>query len=167
MENAAGVIILSVIGGATLVALLTVWLYLIPGFAHRVQLQMESRPGRSFGVGVVNLTFFGILAALLAQAEVLQLITILILLALLALTVTGLSGFLLLLRGRLYPHTVETLGETLKTAVLLVAAGLAPVVGWFVLTPITLLTGLGATITVLLRRKQTNKAVPNDVTYNP
>ncbi len=163
MEDAAGIIVLSVIGGATLVALLTIWSYLMPNFTHRVQLQMESRPGRSFWVGVVNLAFFGILAVLLAQAEVLQLITVLILLALLALAVTGLSGFLLLLRGRLYPHTVETLGETLKTAVLLVAAGFAPIVGWFILTPITLLIGLGATITILLRRKQTNKAAPNDL----
>jgi len=43
----------------------------------------------------------------------------------------------------------------LKTAVLLIAGGLVPLLGWFVVTPILLLIGLGAGIIALVRRGPT------------
>jgi hypothetical protein len=41
---------------------------------------------------------------------------------------------------------------------LLVLAGLAPFIGWFVFTPLALWTGLGATIQAFFRRKVSDPA---------
>ncbi len=134
-------------GGLTLAALLATLIYLLPQRVSRARHALQRAPGRAFLVGLANALFFGILAALFSQGGDLGgLLALLILLALLALAAIGLAGTLLLLRERIYAPAPSTLAVTLKTGLLLIAAALAPIIGWFVLAPILLLVGLGAAL---------------------
>jgi hypothetical protein len=150
----AGTIIL--IGGiVTLTALLTTLVFLLPQRIERTRRALLASSKQAFGIGLVNIIFFGLLAALLLQGgELFQLIGLLLALALLALASLGLAAILLLLRQRIYIQPTSEIQVTLKTAVLLIAAGLSPFVGWFVLTPLTLITGLGAVILTIVRREK-------------
>jgi MFS family permease len=158
MNELIGAALLTLAGYVTLVALLTTTAYLIPQRAERARQIIQEKPGRAFIVGLVNLLFFGILAAVFNQGgDVGGLLGLLILFALLGLAVIGLTGLLLLLRHRFYPPHEETnhslLAVTIRSSAILVAGLLAPVVGWFILAPILLITGLGAGIMALVRRK--------------
>jgi MFS family permease len=159
MTEIIGATLLTLAGYATLVALLTTTTYLIPQRAERARQIFQEKPGRAFIVGLVNLLFFGVLAAVLSQGgEAGGLLGLIILLALLGLAIVGLTGLLLLLRRRFYPPHEETnhslLAVTLRASAILMAGLLAPVVGWFILAPILLITGLGTGIMMMLRNSR-------------
>jgi hypothetical protein len=81
------------------------------------------------------------------------LISVFIPLTLTGLAMSGLAGLVVLLRQRL--HTAEygrSPVATIRSAILLVMALLAPIAGWFVLAPIISLMGLGASISSLIKR---------------
>jgi hypothetical protein len=118
-------------------------------------------PGRSLVIGLVNWIFFAIIAFLIAAIgnelprplrALFNLTALSIILALLAATSVGLAAVVTLLRDRFSPHDSSP-KSTIWTAVLLLVAGLAPVVGWLILTPATLAASLGATIIALIFRK--------------
>jgi hypothetical protein len=137
----------------TLAALLVLLPALLPGRVARAQQIAQNSPGRAFVIGLVNFLFFGVLVLIFSQgAELGGLIAATILLALLAVTAVGLAGINQIVQGRLYPKG-SGVKVGLKTAVLLIAAGLVPLLGWLVLTPILLLISLGAAIIALVRRK--------------
>ncbi len=143
-----------------LIALLVTIPYLWPQRATQASQRLEKSPRRSFIIGFVNLLFFGILAAFLSQqGDFGGLLALLILLALMGVAVLGMGGFLLLLTTRIYPQAENTLPARLKTAVFLILALLAPILGWFIFTPLLLVLGLGAGIMALFRRQQTNLEV--------
>jgi len=140
---------------ATIVALLTLLPFLLPRRVTRTRDVIQATPGRAFLIGLANALFFLVIAAILAQGENGGvLLAIIIVLALLALAAIGLAGLVTLLRDRIYPHAADTpgLNLTVRTAVLLTLAALLPGLGWFVLTPLLLLVGLGAAITAFVRR---------------
>ena len=158
MIDLIGVIIFALASFVTLTALFTLLAFLLPGRAEHARQLISDRPGRSFIVGLVNLLFFGVLAAMFSQGgDASGLLGLVILLALLGLALLGLTGLLLLLRGRFYPPHEEgaysLLTATSRSSAILVAALLAPVGGWFILAPILLITGLGAGIITMIRRK--------------
>jgi len=137
----------------TLAALLVLLPALLPGRVARAQQIAQNSPGRAFVIGLVNFLFFGVLIAIFAQgAQLGGLIAATIFLALLAVTAVGLSAINQIVQGRLYPKG-GGVRVGLKTAVLLIAAGLLPLLGWLVVTPILLLISLGAGIMALVRRK--------------
>jgi hypothetical protein len=154
MTRIIGLIIFIPLGGATFVALLTLLVFLLPTHTGRAKRALETSPGRSFVIGLVNLIFFSAIAALLSQGgQLLGLISVFILLTLTGLAMSGLAGLVVLLRQRL--HTAEygqSPGATIRSAILLVMALLAPIAGWFVLAPIISLMGLGASISSLIKR---------------
>ena len=138
----------------TLAALLVLLPALLPGRVARAQQIAQNSPGRAFVIGLGNFLFFGVLIAIFAQgAELGGLIAATILLALLAITAVGLSAINQIVQARLYPNG-GGVKVGLKTAVLLIAAGLLPLLGWFVFTPILLLISLGAGIITLVQRGQ-------------
>ncbi len=159
MAELIGLIVLIPAGVVALAALLTLLVYLIPGRVRRSSQILEKTPGRAFLIGLVNFIFFGLLAALLAQdGPFLRLIALLILLAMLALALVGTAGLVTLLRGRIYPVqevSKPVVGQTVKSAVLLLMAFLAPVAGWFLMAPILIIMGLGTGIITLVRRGET------------
>lgn len=164
MDDLFGAILLSVAGIGSLAAYLAIVAFLLPGFTGRAQRALEMMPGRSFAVGLVNWIFFSIIAALTVAIGgalgglqgLFNLFALAIALALLAATSVGLAALVNLLRGRFTPLTTGTPFPTAKgtfwTAVLLLVAGLSPVVGWFILTPAALATSLGAVVIALVLR---------------
>lgn len=155
MGEIAGLILILLVSAITTVALLVLLPFLIPGRVERTRQIIQTMPGRSFAIGLVNTLFFLVIAAIFTQGgDGGWLIALLIILALLTGAAIGLAGLVLLLRERIYPETAKAAGLStmMKTAVLLTLAGLLPLLGWFVLTPILLLVGLGAAIMALVRR---------------
>lgn len=154
MAEGLSIIIIILFSWGTLAALLVLLPALLPGRVARAQQLVQNRPGRSFVIGLVNALFFGVLILIFSQGGDLgSLIALMILLVLLAVTAVGLAGINQIVQGRLYPND-GGVKVGLKTAVLLIAGGLVPLLGWLVLTPIMLLISLGAGIITLVRRKK-------------
>jgi hypothetical protein len=152
MAEGLQLIIIILFSWGTLAALLVLLPALLPERVARAQQIAQNSPGRAFVIGLVNFLFFGVLIAIFSQgAQLGGLIAVAILLALMLVTAVGLAGINQIVQGRLYPGE-RSVKVGLKTAVLLIAAGLVPLLGWFVLTPVLLLIGLGAAIMVLVRR---------------
>ncbi len=153
MAEGLQLIIIILFSWGTLAALLVLLPALLPGRVQRTQQIAQSSPGRAFVIGLVNLLFFGVVIAIFTQGgEFGGLIAAILLMALLAITAVGLAGINQIVQGRLYPKS-EGVKVGLKTAVLLIAGGLVPLLGWLVLTPILLLISLGAAIIALVRRR--------------
>lgn len=171
MARIVNATILALAAGATIVALLTTLSLLAPGLSQRTAHVLERMSGRSFLLGSVNFLFFFAIAAVLAQigdslggpvGDLSTILALLISLFILSLATLGLVGMVLLLGQRIGVGAPDTVGRTIRAGILLVAAGLAPVVGWFVLTPLALLTALGATIIALAQRAGETLASNND-----
>ncbi|HIP73123.1 MAG TPA: hypothetical protein EYH05_17220 [Anaerolineae bacterium] len=163
MDEIISLVLLFTISAVGSIALLTLIPFLLPEKAARSRQAISVAPGRAFIIGLVNLLFFGVIAAVLGQGgDVGGLLALFILLALAALAAVGLGGLVILLRERIYPEPAAGLRHTVFTAGLLTLGTLLPFVGWFIFAPILLLISLGAAITVLVRRKTTDLAHTED-----
>lgn len=160
MEELFGILITAIIGGATLSALLALVVILFPNMSSRTARTMERMPGRSFILGAINFIFFFGVAFVLAQigdgiggffVGIFSVIALIISVVMLLLLSVGLSGLVSLVSERSNDGRPISLGHLFKSAVLVVGAGLAPLAGWFVLTPLALFIGLGATILALFQ----------------
>ena len=138
----------------TLAALLVLLPILLPNRVARAQQVAQNSPGRSFVIGLVNLIFFGVVATIFTQGgDVGGLIALFIAMAIFAIMAVGLAAINQIVQARLYPND-SGVKVGLKTAALLIAGGLVPLLGWLVVTPILLLISLGAGIIALVRRRQ-------------
>ena len=160
MEERIGGLILLIASGATLAALLALMVVLLPSLSNRTARTMETMPGRSFVLGAINFIFFSAVAFVLAQlgdgiggffGGIFSLTALFIAIILLLLLSVGLAGLVRLISDRTNDGKPVSVGQLFRAAVLLVGAGLAPLAGWFVLTPIALFIGLGATIIALVQ----------------
>lgn len=162
MEQTLGTILIIIGSVVTLVTLFTVLSLLIPGTADRIRTVMLEHPTRSFLVGLVNFFFSAAVAGLLAQLvgkvrgleSVFAILAFLILGWLIVPALAGAAGIVSLLRERMGAGGQNKVRVTMWASLLLVLAGLVPFVGWFVFTPIALLTGLGAALFALFRRER-------------
>lgn len=155
MGDIFGLILLIVSSAASTIAMLTLLIFLIPKRVQRTRHVIQNSPGRSFIIGFVNTIFFLLIATIFAQGgDGGGLLALIIVLALLSFSAVGLASLTLLLRDRIYPEAIKSSGlkSTLKSALLVVLAGMLPLLGWFVLAPIVLIAALGASIVVLVRR---------------
>ena len=145
-----------------IVILLTITLaayFLVIGtlFASRVaktQTVIDHSPGRAFGLGLVNLFFFGLIAFVLlsvadsANSFVKGILTIpaLAILAFLAVLLSiGLTGMVNVLGERLFADMILW-KRNIWSAVILCFACALPFVGWFLLLPYIGFVGVGASI---------------------
>lgn len=160
MEELISGLITAVVGGATLSALLALAVILFPNMSRNTARIMERMPGRSFFLGGINFLFFFGVAFVLAQigdgiggffGGLFSLTALIISIVLLLLLSLGLVGLVRLVSDRSDDGRPVSLGHLFKSAVLVVSAGLAPLAGWFVLTPLALFIGLGATILALFQ----------------
>ncbi|MFN8411062.1 MAG: hypothetical protein U0Z26_01605 [Anaerolineales bacterium] len=118
--------------------------------------------GRSFGIGLVNLLFFTLIAFVLISISdkvnngfVKGILTIpaFLILAMLAIMLSfGLTGVSITIGESLFPELV-TWKQTLWGSVLLCFACALPFVGWFLLLPYAGFTGAGAFILGLFQRE--------------
>ena len=159
MNETIQLILVMLVSLPTVGALLLLLTILIPGPVSRAQNVVSQRSRRSFIVGLVNLLFFTILAAVLSNGgDFGGLLALLVILAVISVAAIGLSGMMQLLRLRMYPPdqatTVSPLQTAVRAALLLLLAMLTPIIGWFVLTPILLAVGLGAGIMAIVQRNK-------------
>jgi hypothetical protein len=141
-----------------LAAYLTVWRAL---FAERVTALLTvaaATPLRAFVIGLINLTFFGVVALALAsiagQGGPAALLWLPVLIAIACLVVAlsfGLSAFAQTLGERLLPEATRA-RQSLIGALLLIAASMLPVAGWLVLFPFVACVGVGAFVMGIARR---------------
>ena len=160
MEEIFGALFIAIVGGATIAALLSLMVILLPNLSGATARVTETMPGRSFVLGAVNFIFFFAVAAVLSQigngiggffGGIFSLTALFIALDLLLLLSIGLAGLVRLISERTNESQPLATGHLLRAAVLLVGASLAPLAGWFVLTPLAFFIGLGAAIIALVQ----------------
>ena len=123
---------------------------------------IQSLPGRSFGIGLVNFSFFFVIAVILISIsdkiengffKAVVMLPGLVLLAFLAIMLTfGLAAMAGHIGERLLPEAVWW-KETLWGTVCLSLACALPFVGWYLLIPFIGLTGIGAFILGIFQRE--------------
>ncbi|MBC7878917.1 MAG: hypothetical protein H7Y59_17225 [Anaerolineales bacterium] len=129
--------------------------------AAKTQRVLTAMPGRSFGVGLVNFLFFGVIALVLFSLaenagsfiKVILTLPALLITAVLAIMLSfGLAGMSNLLGERIFPEVTLWKRTLVGTAILSFACAL-PFVGWFILLPYAGFMGIGAFILGLFQRE--------------
>ncbi|MCH7609859.1 MAG: hypothetical protein IIA51_04010 [Chloroflexi bacterium] len=152
MPEALALVILVPSVSLTLVALFVAMRALFPRQIGDVKSTGSTKPGRSFLLGLINVSFLSVIvAALSGGGEFLQLVAILLFAVLVGGLAFGLAGMALLLGERLLPESSEIRQAAWGSAVMIVAS-LTPFVGWLLLFPYLLFRGLGALILSLFIR---------------
>ena len=133
-------------------------------FTNRVantQRVITAMPGRSFGVGLVNFAFFGVIALVLFSVagnagdfiRFILTVPALLITAILAIMLSfGLAGMSNLLGERIFPDQ-SAWKQTIWGTVILSFACALPIVGWFLLLPYVGFVGIGAFILGLFQRE--------------
>ncbi len=129
--------------------------------AVKTQRVITAMPGRSFGVGLVNFAFFGVIALVLFSVagnagdfiRFILTVPALLITAVLAIMLSfGLAGISNLLGERIFPDQLAWKQTAWGTVILSFACAL-PVVGWFLLLPYAGFVGIGAVILGLFQRE--------------
>ena len=132
--------------------------------AAKTQRVLTAMPGRSFGVGLVNFLFFGVIALVLfslsdkagSVVKVILTIPALLITAVLAIMLSfGLVGIVNMLGERIIPESTSPKRTVFGSITLSFACAL-PFVGWFLLFPYVGFTGIGAFILGLFQREKIN-----------
>ncbi len=156
------VLLLVVLGSIAVIALFAALTLLIPAPVEKTRLNLEAALGRSLLLGLVNFIFFAVLTTLfgwIAQetsglvAGISIFLAGVIVLALSLFTLLGLAALANLLGARMGGSKTPPFASHLRGGALLILAGLAPYVGWFVFTPLAAWAGLGAAISATVRKK--------------
>lgn len=163
MERILTFMLINIVGGGAVAVALALLPLLLPGFMGRCQQLLDTMPGRAFVVGLVNFLFFftvALVALQIGQAAggliggLFNLMGLAVAWFLLALMGLGTAGLVMLLNGRrTRPGEPFSLRQLSLTSLFLMTALLSPFIGWFILTPILLLTVLGAAIIALVQRR--------------
>ena len=166
MNNPFDLLIIIMLGGSSILAFLTVLSLLLPGPIQETQNVLEQRGGRSILLGLVNFVFFGLIVIFTiwlneniggVLAGLALLFGLVIALGLAVFIVMGLVALAQLLGKRMGAEGTSFV-TIFRGGALLLLAGLAPYVGWFILTPLALWAGLGASISALVRRRRLNSS---------
>jgi hypothetical protein len=157
MNNGGSILALTIAIGVSVVALFAVVEALFRTALVRTRRTMESAPGSSFAIGLVNsLVMAGVALALAGLADglgfgLLRIPAVALLTVLVVLVTFGLTGAALLVGGRLFPERSAT-ARCLLGGVALVLACLTPFVGWFGVLPYSGFLGVGGFILSLFRK---------------
>lgn len=152
MPELLGYLIGGLLIAVTTASLLTILIQALPGFMERLRHTLDNLPGRAFAVGLVNFIFFSLIAAIASQigestggffGGLFTLTALCLVWILLLLLTIGTAGILSRLVQNKIPPTPT---QTWRMGLLLILALLTPLIGWFVIGPLILITGLGATI---------------------
>lgn len=151
MNEAIGLLIIVLLLAGAIAAYCVAMVLFFGRAVTNAEVTVTVAPWRAFGVGLVNLLFFGTIAVLSLGVADSTGIGVLSLPALVALVLVGMGwsvGLTALARvagARLLP-TANGFQQVAAGAALLTVASLLPVVGWFILLPYLLFVGLGASI---------------------
>lgn len=140
--------------GVGLAALLLLCDVAFPNLVGRARQNAECMPLRSLLVGLINLSFFGLLAvALLSGDQGAKVLGLLVGTVLLSFVALGLAAVARLVGERLRPDDPSAVRRLLVGAATLELAALVPLVGWFAVTALAGLLGYGAVVIALVRRR--------------
>ncbi len=129
--------------------------------AAKTQRVITAMPGRSFGVGLVNFAFFGVIALVLFSVagnagdfiRFILTVPALLITAVLAIMLSfGLAGTSKMLGERIFTDQPAWKQTTWGTVILSFACAL-PIVGWFLLFPYFGFVGIGAFILGLFQHE--------------
>lgn len=148
-------ILLSLLSLITLIAALIFIRGLFPRRVEKVQSSLEDHWKRSFWLGLVNtvvITIFVLgLGSLGNNVPLFYIPTFAIYGIFLIGLLFGLTAFIQLLGGRLFPERTPVQRDIRAGAVFLLT-GLLPVVGWFLLFPYVVCLGIGAVVLALFSK---------------
>ena len=153
MADISAIFFILLILGVAFPAMLTAWWLLFPSLVARSQLRVEKTLTRTFWMGLIIVIALGIpivilLALPFGPAKFLGWI---LLAASLALSSIGSAGIAAHLADRLAQQSsLAGLSAFVRGAVLLELAAFFPVIGWFFLWPLLIITAFGATGYALL-----------------
>ena len=169
MADISAIFFILLILGIAFPAMLTAWWLLFPSVVARSQVRVEKTLTRTFWMGLVIVVALAIpivilLALPFGPAKFLAWI---LLAASLALSSIGSAGIAAHLAHRLSQQSnINGLSAFVRGAVLLELAAFFPVIGWFFLWPLLLITAFGATAFALLNwmpREGVNKETSTQV----
>jgi hypothetical protein len=161
MEEPFGILIAALGLTLCLAALFSGVSALFPVTVEMARRAADDHPGRSFGLGLVNLLFLsGLTTALLSisNGPVLRLLALIVASAGIAALTFGLAAVSGLAGERLSPHR-SGLGRVVLGTVVLSLGCLTPFVGWFGLLPYIACLGLGGFVFSFFRRRSTRPEV--------
>ena len=137
------------------------------GAARRV---LEQEAGRTFGLGIVLLLPLGFAAIALINAPgALKVLGFALIAVLLATSLLGGAGLALLMgeRTAAQDEKMSSFTALSRGAGMMAIAWLFPVLGWFLVAPVSVITGLGAGAKVLWKRRQKKEAVAVEAINEP
>lgn len=155
METFA-VLLLSILSLITLIASFVFTRGLFPRKVDLIQENLENHWKRSFWIGLVNTVFITILVLGLGSLgnnfRVFYLPAFAIYAVFLIGLLFGLTAFIQLLGGRLFPERTPVQRD-IRAGVVVLLTGLLPAVGWFLLFPYVIFLSIGAVVLTLFREK--------------
>jgi len=155
METFA-VLLLSIMSLITLIASFVFTRGLFPRKVDLIQAALENHWKRSFWLGLVNTVFITILVLGLGSLgnnfRVFYLPAFAIYAVFLIGLLFGLTAFIQLLGGRLFPERTPVQRD-IRAGVVVILTGLLPAVGWFLLFPYVIFLSIGAVVLTLFRKK--------------
>jgi hypothetical protein len=156
MADVLAVVVALIVIGVGFPALLVLVSLSFPRAVDRAQIHASARPVRAFAQGTLALVCLVTAASLLASvlAGLGKLLGALLLLGGLSVATVGAAGLARHLAAAYGRQTSSRLPlpDVLVGAALLELAAIVPLVGWFVVLPVTFLIVLGSGCAVLLRR---------------
>jgi len=148
--------------GIAFPGLMLVLVMTFPALTERAEVRITRTPWKSFFLGAVALGFalipvIGMFNLPDSGAQFFGFVGLAILLAAASI---GAAGLTRALGKRLATLGVSAsaAGETVRGAVVLELAAVFPLVGWFIIIPITLITAFGATVFAILRWQPKDRA---------
>jgi hypothetical protein len=170
MADISAIFFILFILGIAFPALLTAWWLLFPSLITRAQIRVEKTPLPTFWMGLLILIGVAVPIVVLFVLPLgpAKFVGWILLAASLALSSIGSAGIAAHLAYRLIQHSnVTQLGGFMGGAVVLELAAFFPVIGWFFLWPLLLITAFGATGFALLNWLPREKAQISSATTSP
>ncbi len=142
--------------GIVFPGLLTAWWLLFPATVERARLRLDHSPWSCFWLGgvitaVLVVPVVILLALPIGPAKLAGWGLIFLTLTFASLGAAGLAAKMALRLQARGENTVVSPGAFVRAAIALELAAAFPVIGWFVLIPLAIVTALGATVFALLR----------------
>ncbi|HJR79517.1 MAG TPA: hypothetical protein VJ821_05545 [Anaerolineales bacterium] len=169
MADISAIFFILLIVGIAFPAVLTAWWLFFPALIARAQVRIDKTLARTFWMGLVIVVFVTIPIVVLLALPFgpAKFIGWILLVVSLALSSIGSAGIAAYLGSRLTQHSnLTALGVFTRGAVILELAAFFPLLGWFFLWPLLLITAFGATGFALLNwlpreKTQTSSASPS------
>jgi hypothetical protein len=145
-------------------ALLVISSVIFGNRTRHAQTAIESRPWRCLGIGVSIVAVFGFMAVVLAAQPnpAFKLFGTTIYLAIFGIAVVGGGGLATLIARKMLPldSALTPFQALTRGSGILVLAGLFPMLGWFVVGPLSLLISVGAGVHARLARAEAPPVMP-------